>query len=128
MSEPDINNYKRVCDNCPNIVILTKGAMQGEVQLTFVHMYVGNKSLGEYVMVFALAGSLDSHSLFSININIVFIVNGDKISLRIADVLLRAAVRNFARSEKQQDWMTHNAIILPPFLTEGAILDKETSA
>ena len=53
-------NLKCVCEDFPNIDILTKSAMPGEVYLTFSHALVGNKSLGESVTAFALARSLDS--------------------------------------------------------------------
>ena len=45
MSEPDFEKYKKLCDNFPNLVILTKIATPGKVQLSFAHASVGNKSL-----------------------------------------------------------------------------------
>ena len=58
VSEPATEKYKRVCENFPNLAILTKSVISGEIQLTFGHMAVGNNSLGESVVVFALAGNL----------------------------------------------------------------------
>ena len=55
MSEPAAEKYKRVCDNFPNLVILTKNATPGKVQLTFGHVTIGNKSLGGYVVALDLA-------------------------------------------------------------------------
>ena len=54
-------------------------------------------------------------------------MDGDKILLPIAEVLLRAVAGNLMRSKKQKDWTPCNAILLPPFLTEAEILDGETS-
>ena len=127
-SDPALKKYKKVCNNFPNIAILTKSAMPGEVQLMFVHASVGNKYLGGYVSAFALTGSLDSPSVVSIDINIAFATDGDKICLLITEVLLCAAAGNLASSNKQRDWTPRNAVLLPPFLTEAAILDRETVA
>ena len=44
-SEPATEKYKNVCEEFPNLVILTKSSTPGEVQLTFGHATVGNKSL-----------------------------------------------------------------------------------
>ena len=54
--------------------------------------------------------------------DIAFAPDGDKIRLPIAEVLFRTAARNLARSNKQQYWMPRNAVLLPLFLTEAAIL------
>ena len=45
-SETAAKKYKRVCRDFPNLAILTKSATPGKVQLVFVHVDVGNKSLG----------------------------------------------------------------------------------
>ena len=50
--------YKRVCEDLPNLAILTKSATPGEIQLTFGHAAVGNKSLGESVVAFAISDHL----------------------------------------------------------------------
>ena len=73
-------------------------------------------------MAFALAGDLSSPSVISLKIDIDFAVDGDKICLPIAEVLLCAAAGNLARSKKQQDWTSRNAVLLIEFLTEAAIL------
>ena len=44
-SEPAFEKYKKVCDNFPNLAILTKSATPGKVQLPLAHASVGNKSL-----------------------------------------------------------------------------------
>ena len=67
-SEPAAEKYKRVCTDFPNIAILTKEKTPGEIQLTFGHASVGNKSLGGSVVDFALAGDLISHSVISLKI------------------------------------------------------------
>ena len=54
--------------------------------------------------------------------DISFATDDDKIRLPIMKVLLRAATRNLARSKNQRDWTPRNAVLLPPILTEVAIL------
>ena len=102
-SEPAAKKYKKVCDDFPNIEILTKSATPGQVQLTFAHATVGNNPLGESVVEFALVGNLDSPSVISIKMDITFAVDGDKIRLPIKGVLLRAATGDLARSKNQWD-------------------------
>ena len=57
---PYDKNHKKVCNDFPNLAIITKSAIPGEVQLTFAHATVWNKSLGESGLVFALAENIDS--------------------------------------------------------------------
>ena len=92
--------------------------MPGEIQLTFGHMAVGNKSLGESVVA----------SVISFNINIAFAADGDKIRLPISEILLCSAAGNLGQSKKQIYWTSCNTILLPPFLTEAAILHGESDA
>ena len=49
-SKPDAKKYKKVCDDFPNLTILTKSTTPGKFQLTFVHSTVGNKYLGGSVV------------------------------------------------------------------------------
>ena len=79
-------------------------------------------------MAFALAGELSSSSVISFNIKIAFAADGKKIRLLIAEVLLHTAAGDLARSKKQRDWTSRNAFLLPPFLTEAAILHGESDA
>ena len=53
-SEPAADKYKNVCEDFPNLGILTKSSTPGEIQLTFGHAAVGSKSMGEFVVAFAL--------------------------------------------------------------------------
>ena len=62
-----------------------------------------------------------------IDVNISFAMKGDNIHLKIAEVLLRTAAGNLAKSKKQREWNLLNTVLLPPFLTEAAILNRETS-
>ena len=78
-SEPAAKKYKRVCEDFPDLAILTKSAAPGKFQLTFGHATVGNKSIGEFVVAFALAGDLSSYSVVSIKMGINFSGDGDKI-------------------------------------------------
>ena len=109
------------------MVILTKSSTPGEVQLTFGDVTVGNKSLGESVQAFALVGGLGSPSIISFNLKMAFAPDREKIRLPIAEVLL-CAVGDLACSKKQRDWPSLNAVLLPPFLTEAAILRGELDA
>ena len=98
-SDPAAKKYKKVCKEFPNLSILTKSSMPEKVQLTFRHATAGNKSLGESVVSFALAGNLRSTFVVSIKIYIAFSADGNKIRILITEVLLRAAVGNLARSK-----------------------------
>ena len=69
-------------------------------------------------MAFALAGDLSSPSVISLKIDIDFAVDGDKICLPIAEVLLCAAAGNLARSPKQQALTPRTAVLLIEFHTE----------
>ena len=125
-SEPDAEKYKRVCEDFPNLAILTKSVTLGEIWLTFGHAAVVNKSLGESVVAFALAGNLSSPSLISLKIEIYFAADNKKIRLPIAEVLLCAAAGVLSHSKNQRDWTLHNAVLLLTFLTEAVILHGES--
>ena len=120
--KPAFEKYKNFATNFPNLAILTKSAMPGEVQLTFAHVSVGNKSLRGSVVAFTLAGSLNSPSSVSIGFNITFAMDDDKTCLPIVELLLRSGDGNLTRSKKQGYWTPHNAVFLPPFLMEAEIL------
>ena len=111
--DPVAETFKKVCEDFPNLTILTKSATPGKVQLMFGHATVGNKSLGESVVTFALAGYLSLPSVVSIKMDIIFAVDSDNIRLLIMEVLPCAASEDLTRSKKQQDWTPHNAV-LPP--------------
>ena len=102
-SEPAPEKYKNVCEDFPNLGILTKSSTPGEVQLTFGHSTVGTKSLGESIQSFALSGNLGSPSVILFNLEIAFAHKGENIRLPIMEVLLCAAAGNLARSKKQRD-------------------------
>ena len=115
VSEPAAENYKRVCEDFLNLVILRKSPTPGKVQLTFSHSAVGNKSLGKSVVDFTLAGDISSPYFIYLKIDISFSADGNNISLPIAELLLRAANGNLVHPKKQQDWTPRNAFPLPPF-------------
>ena len=127
-SDPGDKSCKKVCEDLPNLAILTKSATPGEFQLTLGHATVGNKSLGEYVVAFSLAGYLSSPSVVSLKIDIDFAAERDKIRLPIAEVLLRAAAGDLARSKKQWDWTPRNTVLLLSLLTEAPIIHEELDA
>ena len=127
-SKPAADKFKRFCKDFPNTVILTKSATPGKIQLTPSHAAVGNKSLWESIVAFALAGDLISPPVVSLKIKITFAADGNKIRLMIAEVLLHAAAGNLAQSKKQRDWTPRNAVLLSPFLMEAAILHVKSDA
>ena len=45
-SEPAADKFENICEDFPNLAILTKSSTLGEIQLTFGHAAVGNQSLG----------------------------------------------------------------------------------
>ena len=79
-------------------------------------------------MDFSLAGYIISPSAVFLKIGIASSTDVNKIRLPVSEVLLCAAAGDLARSKKQQDWTPHNAVLLPPFLTEAAILYGELDA
>ena len=125
-SEPATEKYKNVCEDFPNLGVLTKISMPGEVQLTFGHANIGKNSLGEYIQDFALAGDLGPSSIISFNLEIAFAPKEENIRLPITEVLLRAAAGDLARLKKQRDWQSLNAVLPPLFLAEVAILLGES--
>ena len=104
VSKPATEKFKDICNDFPNLAILTKSSTPGEVQLTFGHSTVGDKSLRENFQTFALAGDLGSPSVVSFNLKITFAPEGEKIRLPITEALLRATVGNLKGYKKQQDW------------------------
>ena len=97
-----MEKYKRVCKDLPKFAILTKSAMPGKIQLTFGHAAVGNKSLGESIVDFSLAGNLSSPSVISLKTEIAFATDGNKINILIVEVLLCAATGDLTRCKKQR--------------------------
>ena len=128
VSVPAIDKFKDICNNFPNLAILMKSSTPGGVQLTFGHSMVGNKSLGESLQAFPLAGDLGSPSVVSFNLKIAFAPEGETFCLPITEALLRAATGDLKGSKKQWDWQSLNTVFLPPFLTEVAILRGESDA
>ena len=128
MSKPSSTKLKRVCKDLKNTAILTKSTTPGKPELTFVHTSVCNKSLGESVTAFTLAGLLKAPKVVSIDADIAFVNAGDKIRIPITELILCAASGNLVRLKKQRDWLVLNAVLLPPFLMEAAILDSKKAA
>ena len=127
-SKPEVKMYKMVCEDFPNLVILTKSATPGKIQLTVGRADVENKSLGGSFLALTIVGDISSPSVIYLKIEIAFATGGNKIHLPIAEFLLRAATSNLTRSEKQRYWTPRNAVFLPPFLAEDAILHRSLPA
>ena len=125
-SKPAAEKYKKVCDDFPNLAIPTKSATPNEVQLTFTHVTVGNKSLGVSVVVFALAGNLDSTSIVSINMDIAFATDSNKIRPPIIEVLLRAAAGDLACLKNRRDWTPRNSVLFLLFLMVSAMINGKS--
>ena len=83
-SQPAADKFKRFCGDFPSLAILTKSATPGNIQLTFGHASVGNKSLGGSVVAFALTDNLSSTSVISLKIEIAFSADSNNIRLLIA--------------------------------------------
>ena len=66
--EPAISKFKRVSTDLPNLEILTKSATHGEIQATYMHASVGNKSFGKKSHPLR-PGGIDGIYLFSITTN-----------------------------------------------------------
>ena len=125
-SDPACDKSKHVCEDIPNMYILTKSVTPGNVQLTFVHMSIGNKPLGESVTIFTLEGYLEAPAVVSIIVNTAFAIASDKIPIPVTKELLCSNVGDLSRSKKQRDWVALNIVLIPPFLTEAAIFDNKT--
>ena len=80
-----------------NLAILTKSATPGEIQATYVHAYVGNKSLSETSTAFALEGYLKAPTVVLIYIEHAFDSDGENICLTTTEVLHRAAAGKIAK-------------------------------
>ena len=115
------------CKDFPNVAILTKSSPPGEIQLTFSQAAVGNKSLGESIVAFALADDPSSPSIILFNIEIAFATDSKNICLLIVEFLLCSGASDPARSKKQRNWTSCNAILLPKFSTYAAILHGDSN-
>ena len=78
----------------------------------FGHAAVGNKSLGESVVDFTLAGDISSPSAIFLKIEIAFATDGKNIRLPVTEVLLHAAAGNLARSKNQRVWNPISAVLI----------------
>ena len=74
--KPTGSKFKRVSTDFLNLVMLTKSATPGEIQATYAHASVGNKSLGDTVTAFSLARSLEAPTVASIDIKRAFASDG----------------------------------------------------
>ena len=118
---PAGSKLKRVCTDLPNMVALNMIATPGDIQVTYVHVPVGNKSLGEMVTAFSLEVSLEAPTVILIVVERTFYGNGEKIHIPTMKVFLCSTTINLEKSKKICDWESMNAVIIPPFLAKVVI-------
>ena len=94
----------------------TKSATPGHMQVTYTLAPVENKSLGETVTDFFLAGFVEASTAVLINIERAFTGYGEKIRLPTTEFLLCAVVGDLNKSKKLQDWTSMNTVFLPEIL------------
>ena len=63
-----------------------------------------------------------------IDIKRTFPGNSEKICLPTMEVLFCAAVSDLAKSKKLQDWISRNAVLFSPLLTEAVITNGEIAS
>ena len=113
--------------NFPHLEVLTKSATPGDIQVMYMHASVWNKSLGETVTIFALAGYLEALTHILIDIKRAFSGDGETINLSTTEVLFCYAAGNLMKPKKLWYWMSSNDTLLPQFLTEAVVLDVSVS-
>ena len=80
------------------------------------------------VTALALTGSLEAPIVVLIDIKRAFAGNGKNIRLPMKEVVICAAAGDLSKSKKFWEWMSRNAILLPPFLAEAIVNDGEIAA
>ena len=126
--DPGVYNIKWLWTELPNLALLTNSETHREVQVTYVHASVGNKSLGETVTAFTLSESLKSLTAVTIDAERAFAGNGEKIRLTTIKVLICAAVGDLSKSKNLRDWVAMEKLPPPPLLTKAVVLEGETAA
>ena len=122
-----VYKFKRVYSDSPNLALLTKSATPREVQVTYSHAYVGNKSLRETVTTFALAVLLEAPTVVTINAENDYSGAANQIPLSTTKLLLHTAIGDLSKSKKLRDWAALNAVFLPPLLAKDLIFEGEAA-
>ena len=94
------SKFKRISTDFPNLEILSKSVTPGEIQATYLHTSVGNKSLGKTVTALALSGSLKMPTVVLIDIKRALAGDGEKIGLTATEVFLRSRRRRSSKIEE----------------------------
>ena len=132
LDKPYVTKFKRVCADFPNLALPVKITTPGNIQVTFGHMFVGNKSLRETITPFYLARSLESPMMVSIDTKrtfaIAIVIYSEKNHLPVTEVLFCAFFGEIVRSKKLKYWASLNNVLLPPFFTDSIDLSIQTSA
>ena len=100
LDELSISKFKCICVDFPNLEILTKRTIAGEIQMTFAQIVFWNKYLRGTVTIFTLSDSPESLMLVSLSINRAFKRSVKNIRLPTMEVILHAAVWNLEFSKK----------------------------
>ena len=87
----------------------------------------GNNHLELTTNYSPLEVSQKSPMVVSINTNLIFDIPRYKICFPIMEVLLWATASNLVGSKNPYNWVTLNAVPLPPFLAKAAIRDRQAS-
>ena len=66
--------------------------------------------------------------MVSIDVERAFTGDGEKIRISTTELLLRANTNDLEKSKKLRDWTSRNTVLIPPFLTEAVVTDRETAA
>ena len=104
LENPDGAKFKRVCADFPNIALLTKRATPDDIQFNFGQAPVGNNYLKKTVTDFAIAGSLESPTVVSIDAERAFAITGKNICIPVTELLLCTTIGDLTRSKKMRVW------------------------
>ena len=126
--KPTSVKFKVMCADFLNLTLLTESTTPDNIQVVYGHASVGNNPLGETITAFALAGSLESPTVVSINAESALYIANKKILLPVTEVLLSAAISVLMYSKNLRGWASLNSVLLPPFLTKAVTLEVDMAA
>ena len=77
--------------------LLTKIEAPRKIQVTYTHVYVGNKFIQEIMPAFALAEYIEAPTVVTVNVECAFVDASDKIHIPTTKLLIHAAVGNLSK-------------------------------